>query len=466
MKRSNKGAAISAALISLGLAFAGITAAPAHAASEIEFQAKKLNADQLLKKQQQAISFILKNYKALPKDKRGKSAPFLKALSATAKNIKAVTAAAQAKDNKKFAAILPELAASVAQVNATFKLSGIKDHKVALGVKTLDKVWSEYLKRVKGGKAANSQEIATKNGRRINDMKRRLDTMAANKAITKNQKRELDQLRRQLDKASDANKRGNQQWYAVMLLADFDGYYAGYYYWYSAYDQNDSAFYRDSWEYFSTTSSYFYSETSSYYESYSWESYELSVETSESYDFEYTSEEYQSFESEYESTEETLETSVEEEYSATEEDQSIEQAEDYDSNETVDDAADNPDPEADAASDMQDEQADAADDNSYLDDSTDAQDMTTDDPSDDQSADSPDASDDASATADDDGQNDSVADDASDDASMDNDSSADESSADDSASDDSSADDSAADDSAADDSAADDSAADDSSGDE
>jgi hypothetical protein len=444
MKRSIRVAALPAAMVSFALAFAILPAGPALAAAQVEFQAKKLNAEQMLEKQGQAVSYILKNIKALPNDKRGKSAPFLKALAATAKNIETVRSAAKAKDNKKLASSLPELASAIAQVNATHALSGIKDKKIDLGVKTLDKVWKDYLKQVKGGSAANAQQIATKNGRRISDMKQRLDKMASNKKMTKRQKTELQRLQKLLAKAQSANKSKDQQWYTVMLLADFDGYYTGYYYWYAAYEPQYYDFYKDSWEYFSTNSSYFYSESSSYYESYSWSSYEESVEVSESYDFEYTSEEYQSFESEYESTEETLDTAAEEEYSATDEDKAIEAADEYDSPENVEDAADDPDPEADAASEMNDDAADAVDDNSN-------DDAAAEDNSENQDVDNADTPDDAAAddNSDDNGQDDNAtADDASDDTSADDASdTADDSAADDSAGDDdSSADDSGGDD--------------------
>ena len=75
MKRSIRAGALPAVLLSFGLVFAAMPTGSAVAASQIEFQAKKLNAGQLLKKQGQALSFILKNFKAIPKDKRGKSAP-------------------------------------------------------------------------------------------------------------------------------------------------------------------------------------------------------------------------------------------------------------------------------------------------------------------------------------------------------------------------------------------------------
>ena len=457
MIRAIRGAALPAVLISFGLTFATLPLAPAHAASQVEFRAKKLNAEQLLKKQGQAVQFILKNFKALPKEQRGKSAPFLKALSNTAKQLKEVRKAAASKDSKAFAAKLPELAAAVAQVDATFKLSGIKDKKVKLGVKTLDKAWNAYLKRVKGGKAPNAKELATKNGRRIHDMQKRLDKMAANKNMTKRQKREIERLQGLLRKALAASKHGNQQWYATVLIADFEGYYAGYYYWYAAYDPQHYQFYRDSWDYFSTSTEYFYSESYSYYEEYSWASYEESVETSESYDFEYTSEEYQSFESEYESSEETLDTATEEEYSATDEDKAIEAADDYDSNEAVDDAADNPDQEADAASDLSDDQSDAADaadeDSSYLDDNSNEE-ASADNNADDSTANDGDQDD--NAAADDAGDENANADDGSDDAGMDNNADGDESAADDSSGDDNSADDGGGDDNGGDDGGSDD----------
>jgi hypothetical protein len=86
---------------------------------KVEFQAKKLTAPQMLAKQQQAVTFILKSFKAIDKAKRGKSAPFLKALASTAKNIETVKAAAEAKDGKTFANTLPLLQQSIATLNQT-----------------------------------------------------------------------------------------------------------------------------------------------------------------------------------------------------------------------------------------------------------------------------------------------------------------------------------------------------------
>lgn len=442
---------IPALLISaaLGIGFSGLLPSPAMADSKIEFQAKKLNAAQLLEKQHQAVAFILKAYKEIPKEKRGKSAPFLKSLSATAKNIKLVSDAVKAKDNKKFAASLPMLAQSIAELDQTYRMAKLKNKKVAVGVKTLNKAWDAYLKRVKGSKAANDKELATANGRRIKDMQRRLDKMAQNKGIKDKEKREIERLRKLLDKAQANNRKANQQWYTSMILADFAGIYAGYYYYYTAYDPTYASFYQESWEYFSTEVSYSYTESSSYYESYSWESYEQTVETSESYDFEQTSEEYNSFESEYEQTDETVDSAVEEEYQATDEDKAIDAAEDYDSPEQVDDVGDNPDPEADAESTVEDDTA-AADDNATADDNSQDDDAYMNDEPDE-------------AVADDNASDDNGADDnASDDNGADDSAAPDDNGADDSAAPDDNSDDSAApDDSGGDDTPSDDGGGDD-----
>lgn len=435
-------------LISVGLSvgFSASLVSTAMADSKIEFQAKKLNAEQLLKKQGQAVAFIHKAFKALPKDHRGKSAPFLKSLAATAKNIKQLSAAAKAKDGKTFAATLPVLAQSIAQLNQTYRLAKLKDKKIAVGVETLNKAWRQYLKRVKGGKAKNDKELAKANGRRIKDMQRRLDKMAQNK-MNAREKRELERLRKLLDKAQANNRKADQQWYTSIILADFAGYYAGYYYYYTAYDPSYATFYRDSWEYFSTEVSYSYQESYSYYESYSWESYEQTVETSESYDFEQTSEEYNSFEAEYEQTEETVDTAVEEEYQATDEDKAIDTAEDYDSDEKVDDVGDNPDPEADAQSEVEDDSA-AADDNSqddqaYLNDDASDEAAAPDDSGDDDSAAPADDNNDDNAAAPDDNNDDNAAapDDNNDDQAAPDDNGGDDNQADDNGGDDNAADD-------------------------
>lgn len=391
---------------------------------KVEFQAKKLTAPQMLAKQQQAVAYILKSYKAIDKAKRGKSAPFLKALASTAKQIETVKKAAEAKDAKTFANALPVLAQSIATLNQTFKLSGLKDKKVSTGVKTLNKMWDLYIKRVMGGKAKDPGAMAKNNGRRIREMEQRLDKMAANK-MTAKQKKELDRLRKLLAKAKANNKRPSQQWYTAYIIADFAGYYAGYYYWYAAYDPTYVAFYQDSWEYFSHEVTYSYEESYSYYESYSFESYEsTSVETSESYDFDYSAEEYTSFESEYEQTEDSIDQTAEEEYQATDEDDEIETADDYDDpNETVDDAGDDPDETADADSGLDEEPA--ADDNpdnddDFLDEASNddgGDDAADDDGGADEAAD--DGNDGADDAAMDDGNDDGGADDGADDAGAD-----------------------------------------------
>ena len=376
----------------------------------IAFQAKKLTAPQMLAKQQQAVAFILKSYKAIDKQKRGKSAPFLKALASTAKSIEVVKTAAEAKDTKAFANGLPVLAQSIATLNQTYKPSKLKDKKVATGVKTLNSMWDLYLKRVIGGKAAKPEEMAKSNGRRINDMQKRLDKMAKNDKITAQQKKELERLCKLLEKAKANNRKPTQQWYTAYILADFAGYYAGYYYWYAAYDPTYAAYYQSSWEYFSHEVSFIYQESYSYYESYSFESYEqTSVETSESYDFDYSAEEYSAFDAEYEATDDSLDQATEDEYQATDEDDEIEAADDYDDpNETVDDVGDNPDDEADAASNLDDEQASADDnpdnDDDYLNDDSGADDeASSDDDGGDNNADAADDSGDDSADSADDG---------------------------------------------------------------
>jgi hypothetical protein len=431
----SRNAVLPALLVTLGLGMglSGTLATPLLAQEKVEFQAKKLNAAQLLKKQRQAVAYVLKAYKALPKEQRGKSAPFLKSLAETAKQIKAIDRAADAKDSKSLAVALPKLAEAIAQANLTYQLSGLKDKKIGGGLKTLNQAWEHYLKRIKGSNAKNAKDQAQKNGRRIKDMERRLDKMAQGQ-LTDKEKKELERLRKLLAKASNANKKADQQWYTTILIADFTGYYSGYYYWYTAYDTSSAAFWQSEWEYFETSSSYFYAEYSEYYESYSWTSYEESVEVSESYDFEYTAEEYASFESEYESTEESLDASAEEEYQATDEDDEIQAAESYDDpDETADDPADEPDQEADADSTLEDDAA-AADNDTQNDD--DYLDTAADDSGDD----------DADASADDASDDSAASDDGND---------ADDNSSDDNASDDNGMDDSS-DDGAADDSGADD----------
>lgn len=418
MKRTINRSLLFALLVttSLGATMLAPNSVLAAADNTIAYQAKKLTAPQMLAKQQQAVAFILKNFKAIDPKKRGKSAPFLKALASTAKSIEAVKTAAEAKDKKAFANALPVMAQSIATLNQTYKLSKLKNKKIATGVKTLNTVWDLYLKRVMGGKAAKPDEQAKANGRRINDMQKRLDKMAQNQKITAAQKKELERLRKLLEKAKANNRKPTQQWYTAYILADFAGYYAGYYYWYAAYDPTYAAYYQSSWEYFSHEVSYSYQESFSYYESYSFESYEqTSIETSESYDFSYSAEEYSAFDAEYEATDDSLDQATEEEYQATDLDDEIEAADDYDDpNETVDDAGDNPDDEADAASGLEDEQALADNnpdnDDDYLnDDAGDDDQASADDDGGDDSADAADDSgDDSADAADDDGGDDSM----------------------------------------------------------
>src|SRR5262245_17534755 len=109
-------------------------------AETIEFQAKKLNADQLLQKQKEAVVFITEAVKKIEKPQLGRSAPFLKSLGEVSKSIKQVEATANAKDNKKFGQTLPILALSIAELNQTYTLSQLKDEKIKIGVDTLAKV--------------------------------------------------------------------------------------------------------------------------------------------------------------------------------------------------------------------------------------------------------------------------------------------------------------------------------------
>ena len=228
MERSKNKSLLPALLVSLslGIGFAGSLVTEASAQGKIEFQAKKLNAAQLLRKQRESIAFIFQAFKKIPKAQRGKSAPFLKALLTTSKAIKDVEKTVKTKNNKQFAVALPKLAQAIAQLNQTYKLSKLRDKKVGIGVTTLNKAWRQYLKRVQGSKAANNKDLARNNGRRIHDMRRRLDKMGQNKHMTNKQKRELERLRRLLDKAQANNRRANQQWYTSIILADFAGYYA------------------------------------------------------------------------------------------------------------------------------------------------------------------------------------------------------------------------------------------------
>ena len=245
----------------------------------------KLTAAQMLGRQQVAVTIIAKSYTTLPKEARGRSAPFLKGLIDVANAYREVAAASRARDNRKMGAALPKVATSLAKLNSAYQLSGIRDPKIAGSLKSLNGLWKTYLKVVNVGAPRSSQKQATASARKISHMRRELMGRSASQKGDRRAAAQRAHLLALLREADAASRQADQLWYASMLMAEIYGYYAGAYEYYSAYEPAYAVDYRESWQTISTETQYFYRESVTYYEEYTWTSYEQTVEVSESYEF-------------------------------------------------------------------------------------------------------------------------------------------------------------------------------------
>ena len=262
----------------------------------------KLTAAQMLGRQQVAVAVIAKSYTALPKEARGRSAPFLKGLIDVANAYRDLAAATRARDNRKTGAALPKVATSLAKLNSAYQLSGIRDPKIASSLKSLNGLWKTYLKAVNVGAPRWSQKQATASARKINHMRRELLGRNASQKGDRRAAAQRAHLLALLREADAATRQADQLWYASMLMAEIYGYYAGVYEFYSAYEPAYAADYRESWQSISIETRYFYRESVSYYEEYTWSSYEETIEVSESYEFGLTEAEFTAVETEVETS--------------------------------------------------------------------------------------------------------------------------------------------------------------------
>ena len=316
--------------------FAGVdmvNAAPAK-------QGASLDAAALLAKQGQAAAFIFQTISALPPSERGRSAPLIKALAETTRAVKLTAKAAAARDRAALSESLPRLAAAIASVDVSFRLSGIKSKAAANGVETLRTVFDDYMRRTAGGSAAKGSDLAKKNGLRIAAMQRRLDVMAHNAALNARQKEEIARLRRQLDAARANNQNAARQWQAIYEIAAFNGAYSALYGWYSAYEPTQASVYRDDWGFVSHLSSKIYSDNYFYYNSYNWNQYNEPVVYNEVYNFGLSSDDYAAFELNYSRNEDAIDTSIDEDYRAEAASAAIDQAETQQDSATFEDPAD------------------------------------------------------------------------------------------------------------------------------
>lgn len=299
----------------------------AQAAATMQNTAKKLTAAQMLDRQGVAVTVIAKRYTALPKDARGRSAPFLKGLIDLANAYRDVGTASKARDNKKMGAALPKVATSLAKLNSAYQLSGIHDPTIADSLKSLNGLWRSYLKVVNVGASQKSGKQSTASVRKINQMRHELMKRSASHKPDRRAASQRAHLLALLKEADAASRRADQLWYASMLMAEVYGYYAGSYEYYTAYEPTYAVEYRESWRMVSSETGYFYSESVSYYEEYSWSSYEETVEVSESYDFGMTEQELTTAETQIETTGVSVSAETESLYQASEERQTLDTVE-------------------------------------------------------------------------------------------------------------------------------------------
>lgn len=297
------------------------------AAAVVQSGPLKLSAAQMLDRQGVAVAVIAKSYTTLPKEARGRSAPFLKGLIDVANAYRDAGLASKAHDNRKMGAALPKVATALAKLNSAYQLSGIRDPKIADSLKSLNVLWRSYLKVVTVNAPRKSDKQAAISARKISHMRHELMRRSASQKGDRRAAAQRAHLLLLLQQADAASRQADQLWYASMLMAEVYGYYAGAYEYYSAYEPAYAVDYRESWQSVSSETEYFYSESVSYYEEYSWSSYEQTVEVSESYEFGLTEQEFTAAQTEVETSGVSVGAEVESLYQSSEERQTLDSVE-------------------------------------------------------------------------------------------------------------------------------------------
>lgn len=287
----------------------------------------RLTAQQMLDRQGVALTVITRSYTALPKDARGRSAPFLKGLIDLANAYRDVGNASKARDSRKMGAALPKVATSLAKLNSAYQLSGIRDPNIAASLKSLNSLWKSYLKVVDVRVSQKSAKQIEVSSRKINQMRSELMRRSTDQRSDRRVAAQRAHILALLKEADAASRQADQLWYAAMLMAEVYGYYAGTYEYYSTYEPIYLTEYRDSWQIISTETRYFYTESVSYYEEYSWSSYEETIEVSESYDFGLTEQELTAVETEVETSGIAVSQEAESLYQASDERQTLDSVE-------------------------------------------------------------------------------------------------------------------------------------------
>ncbi|WP_370674088.1 hypothetical protein [Pleomorphomonas sp. PLEO] len=318
----------------------------------------KLTAAQILDRQGVAVTVISKSYTALPKESRGRSAPFLKGLIDVANAYRDVAVASKARDNRKMGAALPKVATALAKLDSAYQLSGIRDQHIADSLKSLNVLWKTYLKVVDVGASRKSGKQSATSARKISHMRHELMRRGESQKGDRRAAAQRAHLLALLKEADAASRQADQLWYASMLMAEVYGYYAGAYEYYAAYEPTYAADYRESWQSISSETEYFYSESVSYYEEYSWTSYEETVEVSDSYEFGLTEEEFTAAQTEVETSGVSVGAEAESLYQSSDERQTLDSVEtEIDTEESA--ATEAPAPDAVAPDTEADQPADA-----------------------------------------------------------------------------------------------------------
>ncbi|MFO1237929.1 MAG: hypothetical protein U1F24_13135 [Alphaproteobacteria bacterium] len=234
-----------------------------------------LSGPQLLGKSQRALSVVAVSLKKMTRAERGRSAPFIKAVRAADRALKAVKDAVARKDNKALGKAISAASRAVGTLNSTYKRAKIKNRAVKEGMRAFNESWKLTQKRLGGGKPTKDQRTA--NARRIGAMRRNLATRQESRRDRQDEYDELAYMIAVLDRALMLNRSDEYAWMALIAMDDFYGWYGGYYDYMVVYEPDYAQYYYDDYRYCSGISYEWQASYDTYYESYNYTSYEETV---------------------------------------------------------------------------------------------------------------------------------------------------------------------------------------------
>lgn len=233
-----------------------------------------MNGNDLLRQSQRSLSVVSVSLKRMSRADRAKAAPMLKAIKEADRALKAVKTATSKRDNKSLARALSAASRAVGKLNSTYKRARLKDRNVKEGMRSFNVSWQQTQKRLQGAKGRGNKDLARDNARRINAVKRRLETQRDNRRDYRDEYDELVYLIAMLDRALTLNRYDDYQWQALATLDDCYGYYDGYYDYMVIYQPDYIQYYRDDYYYWNGVNDQVVNSYDYYYSDYSYSSYE------------------------------------------------------------------------------------------------------------------------------------------------------------------------------------------------